>query len=165
MQKMCSGMGPLQVKNEQEALFLACEMERRAIRVYERGLVICQDPAIKALLARLHDDEKVHLSKFSRMGGCSLEATDREQQLLLKSYAAQVLFPGGLMQVHREGALSSLHSLLAFARDSEETAVDCYREFSSSCERAEARDMFLAIAGEEQTHLAALEGQLEMHKE
>ena len=160
MQNMCSGMGPLQVQNEQEALFLACEMERRAIRVYERGLIVCQAPAIKALLQRFHDDEVVHLAKFSRMGNCSMEATDQERQMLLKSYAAQILFPGGLMQVQREGALGSQKSLLAFARDSEETAVRSYREFSSSCDRPEARDMFLAIAGEEQMHLAALEEQL-----
>ena len=160
MQNMCSGMSPLQVKSEQEALFLACEMERRAIRVYERGMMLSHDPAIKLLFQRLHGDEKKHLASFSRMGSGSLEITDQEQQLLLKSYAAQVLFPGGLMQAQREGALSSLHSLLAFARDNEETAVRCYEEFASSCERVEARDMFLAIAREEQNHLDALEEQL-----
>ena len=165
MQNMCSGMGPLQVKNEQEALFLACEMERRAVRVYERGLTICQDPAIKALLARLHDDERMHLAKFARMGGCSPEATDQERQLLLKSYAAQVLFPGGLMQAQREGALLSLPSLLKFARDSEETAVRCYGEFASSCEKKEARDMFLTIASEEQGHLDVLEEQVKKQRE
>jgi rubrerythrin len=114
-------MGPLQVKSEQEALFLACEMERRAIRVYERGVAISRDPAMKALLQEFHDDEKVHLLKFSKMGKCSLEITDQEQQLLLKSYAAQVLFPGGLMQAQREGALSSMRALILFSRDNEET--------------------------------------------
>jgi rubrerythrin len=150
----------LQVKSEQEALFLACEMERRAIRVYERGMMISHDPAIKALLQKLHEDEKTHLAKFSKMGNCSVEISDQEQQLLLKSYAAQVLFPGGLMQAHREGALSSMQSLLLFSRDSEETAVRTYKEFESSCLKAEARDMFLAIAQEEQGHLTALEEQL-----
>ncbi len=162
MQNMCSGMGPLQVKSEQEALFLACEMERRAIRVYERGVMLTHDPAIQLLLQRLHNDEKKHLTNFSRLGNCSFEINDQEQQLLLKSYAAQVLFPGGLMQAQREGALSSLHSLLVFARDSEATAVHCYKEFASSCENAEARDMFLAIAQEEQGHLATLEDQLHL---
>ena len=162
MQNMCSGMGPLQVKSEQEALYLACEMERRAIRVYERGVMISHDPAIKALLQKLHEDEKAHLSQFSKMGNCAMEITDREQQLLLKSYAAQVLFPGGLMQAQREGALSSLHALLAFSRDSEETAVRTYREFASSCQQAEARDMFLSIAKEEQGHLVSLEEQLKV---
>ncbi len=160
MQNMCSGTGPLQVKSEQEALFLACEMERRAVRVYERGVMISHDPAIKALLQKLHDDEKAHLAKFSKMGNCSVEITDQEQQLLLKSYAAQVLFPGGLMQAQREGALLSMQSLLLFSRDSEETAVRTYKEFASSCQQAEARDMFLAIAQEEQGHLAALDDQL-----
>lgn len=162
MQNMCSGMGPLQVKSEQEALFLACEMERRAIRVYERGVMISHDPAIKTLLQKFHEDEKVHLMKFSKMGNCSPEINDQEQQLLLKSYAAQVLFPGGLMQAQREGALSSLKSLLAFSRDGEETAVKTYNEFASSCRQADARDMFLAIAQEEQGHLAVLNEQLKL---
>ncbi len=162
MQNMCSGMGSLQIKSEQEALFLACEMERRAIRVYERGMMLSHDPAIQLLLQRLHNDEKKHLANFSRLGKCSSEITDQEQQLLLKSYAAQVLFPGGLMQAQREGALSSLHSLLAFARDSEETAVRCYGEFASSCEKPEARDMFLTIAQEEKGHLLTLEEQLRL---
>lgn len=160
MQNMCSGKGPLQVKSEQEALYLACEMERRAIRVYERGVMISHDPAIKALLQKLYEDEKMHLSKFSKMGNCAIEITDLEQQLLIKSYAAQVLFPGGLMQAQREGAFSSLHSLLAFSRDSEETAVRTYKEFASSCHQAEAREMFLSIAQEEQGHLISLEEQL-----
>ncbi len=160
MQNMCSGKGPLQVKNEQEALFLACEMERRAIRVYERGLMLSYDPAIKELMQRLYGDEEMHLAKFSRMGNFSPDVSDQEQQLMLKSYAAQILFPGGLMQAQREGALNNIQSLLAFARDSEETAVRSYTEFAASCDNVEAREMFLAIAGEEQAHLAALEEQL-----
>lgn len=160
MQNMCSGTGPLQVKNEQEALFLACEMERRAIRVYERGLALSHDPALQAVLAKLQRDEKAHLSKFSKMGNTSLEATDQEQQLLLKSYAAQILFPGGLMQAHREGAFRDIQSLLSFARDSEETAVKCYLEFSSACDRAEVKEAFAAIAAEEQIHFDDLQGQI-----
>jgi hypothetical protein len=115
---------------------------------------------MKALLQKFHDDEKVHLLKFSKMGKCSLEITDQEQQLLLKSYAAQVLFPGGLMQAQREGALSSMRALILFSRDSEETAVRTYKEFASSCSKEDAKDMFLSIAKEEQGHLDALEEQL-----
>jgi rubrerythrin len=160
VQNMCSGIGPLQVKSEQEALFIACEMERRAIRVYERGLGLCHDPELKTHLQRFFEDEKVHLQKFSGMGNFAPDATDEEQQILLKSYAAQILFPGGLMQAQREGVLSSIHSLLVFARDSEETAVHSYRQFAEACEREDVKNVFLAIAGEEQTHLAVIEGQL-----
>jgi len=157
---MCSVNSSLQIKSEQEALYIACEMERRAIRVYERGLMLCHDPALKAMLNQLHGDETMHLAKFAKMGNASIEATDQEQQILLQSYAAQILFPGGLMQAQREGAFSSLEALLAFARDSEATAVCCYEEFAQNCEREEARDAFLAIAREEQTHLEAIEEQM-----
>ncbi len=160
MQNMCSVKSSLQIKSEQEVLYIACEMERRAIRVYERGLMLCHDPALKAMLSRLHGDETMHLAKFAKMGNASIEATDQEQQILLKSYAAQILFPGGLMQAQREGALSSMEALLAFARDSEATAVCCYEEFAQNCEREDVRDAFLAIAREEQAHLAAIEDQM-----
>ena len=160
MHNMCSVNSSLQIKSEQEALYIACEMERRAIRVYERGMMLCQDPALKAMLNRLHGDETMHLAKFAKMGNAAIEATDQEQQILLQSYAAQILFPGGLMQAQREGAFSSLEALMAFARDSEATAVCCYEEFAKSCEREEARDAFLAIAREEKTHLEAIEEQM-----
>ncbi len=160
MQNMCSGKGPLQVANEQEALYLACEMERRAIRMYERGQLLAHKPGVKALMQKLQGDEQTHLARFSHLGDVSVEGGDRERQLLMQSYAAQVLFPGGLMQAQREGALDSLKALLVFARDSEETAVRCYKNFASACERKEAGDMFLAIAMEEQSHLKALEEQL-----
>ena len=160
MQNMCSGKRPLQVKSEQEALYLACEMERRAIRVYERGLMLSQDPALSALLQKLISDERMHLAKFSRMGKTALEATDQEQQILLKSFAAQILFPGGLMQAQREGALSNMEGLLAFARESEEMAVSCYLEFSESCQNIEAKEAFISIAKEEKAHLDAIEGHI-----
>ncbi len=162
MQNMCSVNNSLQVKSEQEALYIACEMERRAIRVYERGLILCHDPALLAILKRLHGDENMHLAKFAKMGNASVESSDQEQQILLKSYAAQVLFPGGLMQAHREGALSNIDSLLSFARESEITAVRCYQEFAASCESSAAKDAFMAIAMEEQAHLAALEEQIKV---
>ena len=164
MQNMCNGMGSLQVKSEQEALFLACEMERRAVRMYERGLMLCQDPAMMALLQKFRDDEKTHLNRFSQMGSAAPESRDQEQQILLKSYAAQILFPGGLMQAQREGALQDIRSLLHFARDSEETAVKSYQEFSASCESAEAKEAFIAIAAEEKTHLHDIQRQLDTYK-
>lgn len=164
MQNMCSGKGPLQVANEQEALYLACEMERRAIRLYERGETLARDPDVQALMHRLLGDEKKHLARFCHLGDASMEGGDRERQLLMQSYAAQVLFPGGLIKAQREGALDSLEALLLFARDSEETAVRSYTSFASACKREEAGEMFLAIATEEQAHLTALEEQLNMLK-
>ena len=45
----------MQVRDTAEALFIACEMEKRAIRLYERALAVfadgpCQE-AIRAILA------------------------------------------------------------------------------------------------------------------
>ena len=156
MQKMCIGNHAVQVNNEQEALFLACEMERRAVQVYERGVLVCREAALKDMLARFWGEEKEHLDRFSQMGKQLEDRQMDEQQLLLSAYAAQILFPGGLMQAKRAGALDDAASLLIFARDSEATAVKCYESFSASCENPEAQRMFLAIAKEEQGHLDAL---------
>lgn len=159
MQKMCIGSAVVQVKNEQEALYLACEMERRAVRLYERGMLLCQDSPLKQLLAHFCAEEKEHLAKFSMLGK-PLESAVAEEQLLLSAYAAQILFPGGLMEAHRAGALDSISSLLQFAMESEEKAVGCYRIFSSSCQDQKAKDMFLAIAQQEQGHLEAIVQQI-----
>lgn len=160
MQNMWDGKSSLQVKNQQEALLIACQMERRAIRVYERGLLLARDPAIQGMLQRFLGEEQEHLKRFSRMGSLPPEALGAEQELLLSSYAAQILFPGGLMQLFREGALENVPAFLEFAGDSEETAERIYREFAASCADAAVRETFEAIAQEEHIHLRTIRDQL-----
>ena len=65
-----------------EALYIACQMEKRAIRLYERALAVfadgaCQD-AVRAILA----EERNHLNQFSRMGA---ETPDFERAQLLSA--------------------------------------------------------------------------------
>ena len=53
----------LHVQNAGEALYIACEMEKRAIRLYERALVVFADgPCQEAIRAILHDERK-HLQQ------------------------------------------------------------------------------------------------------
>lgn len=55
------------VKNQQEALSVACEMERRAIRTYERALMITSDPEVTQGIRDILKDEREHLRTFSAM--------------------------------------------------------------------------------------------------
>ena len=48
------------VRNENEALCVAIEMERRAIRMYERALMIVKDAEVAAGIQKILADEKEH---------------------------------------------------------------------------------------------------------
>lgn len=148
------------VKDQREALSVACEMERRAIRTYERALLLTEDAAVCQGIREMMAQEREHLCRFSAMkeqyGGYQ-GATDR---LLTSALGAEVLFPGGVMEMRRSQGLRSLEGLYAFARDSEEEAVRTYLKFADQCTDPEVREVFLAIAREEGAHLTDLEGTL-----
>lgn len=142
----------MQVRGAGEALFIACEMEKRAIRLYERALAVfadgpCQE-AIRAILA----DEKHHLARFSEMGG---ETPDFERGQLLSAQATGVLFPGGLMEAQRKGAFDSVQSLYQYAAEEETEAITRYGEFASSL-TGPAAAAFWQIENEETGHLKKL---------
>lgn len=135
-----------------EALFIACQMEKRAIRLYERALAVfadgaCQD-AVRAILA----EERNHLNQFSQMGA---ETPDFERAQLLSAKAAGVLFSGGLTEAQRKGAFESVRSLYAYAAREEEEAIRQYTAFASSL-TGNAASAFSAIALEEKRHLCKL---------
>ena len=135
-----------------EALYIACQMEKRAIRLYERALAVfadgaCQD-AVRVILA----EEKNHLAQFSQMGAVT---PDFERAQLLAAQSSGVLFSGGLMEAQRKGAFSSVRSLYAYAAAEEEEAVRQYTAFASSLTGGAAQ-AFSAIALEEKQHLNKL---------
>ena len=94
------------VRNENQALCVAVEMERRAIGIYERALLLAQDEGVRKGIRDILSDEQEHLRRFTAMrADCGLEKT--EERMLLKALAAEVLFPGGVMEMEREQGLSS----------------------------------------------------------
>jgi len=147
------------VKNECQALCIAVEMERRAIRVYERALMLAQDPQVKAGINEILADERRHLQRFSEMRAYhQLDAA--EEQLLISSMAAEVLFTGGVMEMKREQALTTLRSLYQYAADSEADAVRTYAEFAKKCSDEKVQEVFMDIVREESSHLVELRGRL-----
>ena len=143
------------VRNEGQALCVAVEMEKRAIRVYERALMLATDPAVVAGVKEILADEREHLRRFSEMKAEHPVPVD-EEKLLISSMAAEVLFTGGVMEMKREQALTTLVGLYRYAADSEAGAVETYGSFAEKCTDQRVHDTFMAIVHEESEHLTVL---------
>lgn len=149
----------MQVQNAQEALYIACEMEKSAIQLYQRALAVMEqqgrrDEPLYGYIDYMLRDERQHLQQFSSL----FEGLDEETErlLTLSAISAEVLFKGGLMAAVREGALKDLSGMLRYAMVAEEKAAATYRAFANRSENPQAREMLLGIAGEEDKHLQTL---------
>ena len=147
------------VKNECQALCIAVEMERRAIRVYERALMLATDEQVRHGIEEILTDERRHLQRFSEMRTCHM-VDEAEERLLISSMAAEVLFTGGVMEMKREHALTTLKGLYQYAADSEADAVRTYAEFSRKCSDPAVQAVFMDIVREESSHLVELRAKL-----
>ena len=147
------------VKNENQALCIAQEMERRAIRVYERALMLAEDPAVKAGILEILQDEQRHLARFTEMReGYPVDA--EEERMLIAGMAADVLFSGGVVEMKRSDALTTLPGLYCYAADSEAGAVRTYASFAQACGDSAVRSAFMDIVHEESSHLADLRARI-----
>ena len=142
----------MDIHGAEEALYIACEMEKRAIRLYERALAVFPDGPCQAAIRAILCDEKHHLAQFQKMGAAM---PDFERAQLLSAQASRMLFSGGLMEAQRKGAFSSVSQLYRFAAQEEREAVDRYGEFAAALSGGAAA-AFAAIALEEKQHLAKL---------
>ncbi len=133
------------------------EMERRAIRTYERALLLAKDEEVRKGIEDILSDERRHLKRFTEMWDKTVNSA--EQQVLLQAMAADVLFRGGVTEMARENALTTLTGLYRYAMESEANAVETYTKFAEKCE-GEAQAAFLEIVREEAGHLAELKEKL-----
>ena len=149
----------MKIKSAQEALFVACEMERGAIQLYERALMLLgtlgrEKEPVRAQIASMLADEKQHLAQFQELY-TGLDSA-MEYQLTLAAVASSILFDGGLMGAVRQGLLQDERSMLSFAADAEKTAAATYRGFAEQSEDPHASEMLTGIALEEDKHLKTL---------
>ena len=84
----------MQVRGAGEALFIACEMEKHAIRLYERALTVFADSSCREAVRAILTDERNHLARFSEMGG---ETPGFERARLLSAQATGMLFSGAMV--------------------------------------------------------------------
>lgn len=149
----------MQIQSAQEALFVACEMERGAIQLYERALMLLgtlgrEKEPVRSQIASMLADEKQHLAQFQELY-TGLDSA-MEYQLTLAAVASSILFDGGLMGAVRQGLLKDEQSMLAFASRAEETAAATYRAFAQQCVHPRTAEMLYGIALEEDKHLRSL---------
>ena len=142
----------MQVRDAAEALFIACEMEKRAIRLYERALAVFADGSCQEAIRAILMEERRHLARFCEMGG---ETPGFERAQLLSGQAAGVLFSGGLMEAQRKGAFDSVLRLYAYAAEEEKQAIARYGEFAEGL-RGAASEAFRQVETEEKGHLKKL---------
>ena len=148
-------MNGVQISSARDALYIASEMEKRAVKLYERAVMLWPDNQMTRAIESMLADEKQHLKHFTTLMGDELPA--QANALLLSAYAGGILFEGGLHAAARSGAFDSPEALLRYAAEQEQLAVESYTRFAQQCEPAsEAQNAFLKIAQEETLHLAAL---------
>lgn len=143
------------IRNQQQALDVAVEMEKRAIRIYELALMLTADEQVLSGIRDILAEEHEHLRRFTEMRG-ERDSSTAEERVLTEAMAAEALFPGGVMAMKRLDALTTLPGLYRFAAQSEQEAIDQYVAFAAQCEDEAVCQAFRAIAREEVTHLAAL---------
>lgn len=146
-----------------EALHLACQMERRALSLYERAALVFKMPAIQKVLAELIKQEEEHRTTFERLASQETPVPFERQNELL-AQVGDLLFVGGLTGAVREGAFDSAVSLLRFALDEEERAALRYREFAKLTQ-GRVQETFLQIARQEDGHVKQLARELAREQE
>ena len=144
------------VRNEQQALAMAVEMEKRAIRVYERALTLTDDPAVVGGIREILQEEQQHLCRFNAMKMACPALPVKEDRLLIQAISAELLFPGGVMEMERAKGLDTLEGLYRFAAESEYDAMIKFADYADKCESQDVREAFLSIAREEAVHYARL---------
>lgn len=146
----------MEIQSAEEAFLIACEMEKNAIRMYERALAVFDDPACQQAVSAMLGDERHHLLRFQAMGEAFEAQTPApafERKELLMAQAAGMLYSGGLMEAARKGAFDSVSSLYACAAEEEDEAVKRYLSFARQLS-GDAAKVFSAIAEEEKSHAA-----------
>lgn len=142
------------------AFFVAAEMERRAVRLYERASALFSDTPCAALIGDILSQEREHLARFSSF--LTETGYDVSDPALLSAESARVIFSGGLVEAHRLGAFQSEKALLNYAMEQERGAIEAYERFAALMAQDDERALaFTQIANEEKKHLSALRAQLE----
>lgn len=155
----------MQIRSQQEALFVACQMETGAVQLYARALQLLKEQGrensrLYCQVSFMHSDEQEHLRQFKALyQGLEMSV---EQRLTLSAVAEGVLFEGGLMGAVRKGLLRDVSDMLRYALEAEKVSAQKYREFAAQADDEETRSALLLIAAEEDKHFKDLEIQSEL---
>jgi rubrerythrin len=151
-----------------EGLRIAMEMERRGYEFYRRAARLTKSECIVQMLEELAIEEEGHERDFAKLledqcAGRFAEASvcySGETSTYLSAIAADIVFPGGLMEVGRRGGFDNLAAILTTAIDSEKNAILFYSELRDLTKDEGARQAFGSVIAQEKVHLARLQEQL-----
>lgn len=154
--------------NDLEGLRIAIEMERRGVEFYRRAARLTKSAHIVEMLEELAAEEEVHQRDFTDLLTRQCEGRDGEAAVCysgetsayLSAIAADVVFPGGLMEVGRRGGFDSLPAILSTAIDSEKNSILFYTELRDLTGDPGSREAFGTVVAQEKVHLARLQQQL-----
>ena len=141
----------------EDILYIACEMEKRAISLYRRAELLISDEAVLEQIRAIRADEQNHFALFSGKRASLLPPL---RAALLSSIAAARFHPGALSGMARGHAFSSVQALLLFAMGEERRAIDAYGHMHKSARDASVRELLKQVISEEEQHLAALDNTL-----
>ena len=152
----------MNLRAAEEAFFTAREMESRAIRLYERALMLFgQQQDMHNQISSILREEKEHLRRFTELSGEYFPS--QEDPALLSAKAADALFTGGLVEAQRLGAFDSPRGLIAYAASQEQGAQTFYESMGKALKEngeTDASEALLKIAREESMHLQSLNARL-----
>lgn len=140
-----------------DGLRVALEMERRGRSLYLRAQQYTDNAALKELLAMLASDEARHHAQFSAMLDIfEVPVLDEESNALAAAKVADFFFPGGLMQMAMEGALTSCDALLEEAMSTEQDSINFYETLMSYVDNEDTKAILSVIIDEEKGHFEVL---------
>lgn len=154
--------------NDLEGLRIAVEMERRGGEFYRHAARLSNSPKAVSLLSELAAEEEEHRAEFQRLYDQALTRHSEETEELyegeaaayLSAVAADVVFPGGLMDLGRQGGFESPTAILISAMQSEKDSILFYTEMIAQARDPQARTAFSQILLQERHHLSRLQDQL-----
>lgn len=154
--------------NDLEGLRIAIEMERRGIEFYRHASKLTKSGHLVEMLEALAEEEEGHKRDFTKLMADQCEGRaaraavcySGETSAYLSAIAADIVFPGGLMEVGRRGGFDSLPAILTTAIDSEKNSILFYTELRDLTGDPDAREAFGSVISQEKEHLAKLQQQL-----
>lgn len=157
---------PVHVFNDLEGIRIATEMELRGEAFYRRAAQMSKSPEAVELLNALADDELYHMQEFGRLYerecdhyrgvGAPSSHYDDETNVYLGAIAADIVFPGGLMALRKEG-FDSPAAIFRQAIDSEKDSILFYTELAAKAGSERAARIFREIIKQERGHMLRLQ--------
>ena len=141
------------ISNSCEAIFIACETEKRSVQFFERALSLSLKDEMHILCRTILEQERNHVSILCNL----LSGTEYDEGhcASLSQQSIELIFSGGLMKAHRIKAFSSVARLLSYVIEQKHAMIQLYAQSLSFFEGKQAL-IVRSIIQEEMCHYDAL---------